>query len=292
MSHLSSPEPERRRFRHPLEAPPPPDPDEQERRARAEALRQGNLIRVELPGRPQPYLTYLLLAVNAAIFLIRYVDAALAEQLLLAGMIDPYSIIQHHEWYRLLTGMFLHGSEAHILMNGLSLYSMGLNVETLFGHRRFTIIYFLGGLMGSALHLLLGGNIPAVGASGAIFALVGAEIIYLRRNRRLYGRSVRQQYQNLVIMAGINLAAGFFAVGIAFWGHAGGFIGGLALAWFIGPRYVPPATIPEGTMAIIVQDANPLEKRYAMVALYCIVLFILLLMAAVFLSPEPFYFVP
>ncbi|MCU0512525.1 MAG: rhomboid family intramembrane serine protease [Anaerolineae bacterium] len=276
--------------RHPLERP---TADEREAEARAEGLRQGKLIAVELPGKHRrPYLTYGLIAVNVLLFLLRFVDASAALSLFQAGMIDAYAILRQGELWRLFTGMFLHGSEAHIVMNMLSLYYVGSNVEALFGWRRYALVYFLGGLAGSLLHIFFDAASPAVGASGAIFALVAAEIFYLRQNRHLYGRSIREQYRTLVVVAGMNLLAGLVASGVSFWGHAGGFLGGLALALAISPLYIVPRGVEPGTKVIIARDVNPLSGRRRAVLLYSGGLVVVLLLARLLVNPQPFQLVP
>jgi rhomboid protease GluP len=274
--------PEPPKYRHPLEQSP------EERRAIARAnAPAGRVVQVNISGGTQtPYLTYLLLVVNAVIFLLRYLNAETGIQVLLAGHIDAHSILVEGEWYRLLTGMFLHFDEAHILNNGLSLLILGSNLETIFGRRRFLIIYLLGGLLGSVLHILLSSDVPAVGASGAIFALVGAEIVFLRMNRHLMAGRLTQRYQQLLILAAINLSAGFLTTGIAVWGHVGGFVGGALLAWFSAPRYFVNLTdVPPDAAVVTGVDTNPLAKRIVPVAAYCAGLLLLLVLAAFILRP-------
>jgi membrane associated rhomboid family serine protease len=124
--------------------------------------------------------------------------------------------------WRMITSTFLHGSPLHILFNMYTLYVFGSVIERLIGHGRFLVLYMVSGFAGSVAVLLLAPTVPVLGASGAIFGLMGA---YFVITRHLGGN----QTQVFVLIA-INLAAGFFIPGISWQGHLGGLIGGLAVA--------------------------------------------------------------
>jgi rhomboid protease GluP len=280
------------RPRHPLDAP---DPHEAEAAALREAHERGEIIPVKFVDAPKrPYLTYTLLAINVLIFGVGMLSPMLNAQLLLGGWLYPYGVVEQGEWWRLLTLMFLHANFAHILMNGSGLHSIGSEVELTFGRVRFLLIYFLGGLLGSVLQLLLGGDHPAVGASGALFALVGAEIVYWRQHRNLFLRGQRR-LQNLLVIAGLNLVVGFlYSNLIGNWGHIGGLIGGALLAWFIAPRYTieidrsapPPKFIPA-------RDTNPFQRQHLpVIAAFVVGLILLGGAAALLLHPQAFDFIP
>jgi rhomboid protease GluP len=137
----------------------------------------------------------------------------------------------------------LHSSSelSHIIFNGLALYAFGRDIESLFGHIRFMVIYLLGGITGSLTSYIITQG-ASVGASGAVFALFGALMVYFFRNRHLY-RNAYQQIRHLLILALINFALGFwinsqnagFKIDNA--GHLGGLMGGVVLAWFICPIF-------------------------------------------------------
>ena len=167
-------------------------------------------------------------------------------------------IIGQGEVYRLLTAMFLHGGLTHLFFNGYALYVIGLNVERVYGHARFLLIYFLGGLTGSLFSLLFS-PYASVGASGALFGIFGAEMVFLYRNRKLFGSAARARLNNLLMLLALNLVIGITpGSNIDNWGHVGGLVGGLALSWLIGPIF-QPVQPTLGATAIDLRDTNPLE---------------------------------
>jgi rhomboid protease GluP len=132
-------------------------------------------------------LTYILIALNIAV----YVYTSIAggdflntsdDMILLYGQVNRFVI--YNGWYwQLLTSMFVHASIAHLAGNMLFLLIFGLRGEEMFSIPEYLSIYFLGGLTGNLLSLVfLPLDIPSVGASGAIFAMFGACIIYARRS--------------------------------------------------------------------------------------------------------------
>jgi rhomboid protease GluP len=190
-----------------------------------------------------PYLTYLLLLILGTI----QVYALNLDDIQQNRFYFDYILISNRvtagEFYRLFTSMFLHSSSeiSHIIFNGLALYAFGKDIESLFGHMRFTLIYLLGGIAGSLISYIITQG-ASVGASGAVFALFGALMVYFFRNRHLY-RNAYEQLRHLLILAIVNFALGFwinsqdasFKIDNA--GHLGGLVGGIVLAWFICPIF-------------------------------------------------------
>ncbi|MBN1312456.1 MAG: rhomboid family intramembrane serine protease, partial [Anaerolineae bacterium] len=146
-----------------------------------------------------------------------------------------FLIVQGQLW-RLFTPMFLHGGFVHLGVNSYSLYLIGPRVERSFGHFRFLAIYVLSGVAGSVVSFALG-PYQSIGASGALFGLIGALVPMLYLNRKIFANT-RQQIANIIIVIGLNLFYGFSAGGIDNWAHIGGLVSGLALAWPTAPRYV------------------------------------------------------
>jgi len=205
---------------------------------------------VALPDT-RPIVTYALLVILGAVFLLQLTLHQLqypADPLLDWGALDFQRVLQG-EYYRMFTAMFLHLDQFHIIFNGIALWSIGRSVETFFGHTRFILVYFLGGLAASLLSFSLTQGI-SVGASGAIFAIFGAEMVLLYRNRKLFGASAQRGLRSLAFLAVLNLGLGLYSqlapggIGGAIidnWAHVGGFIGGIILSWFIGPRLIVQA---------------------------------------------------
>ena len=127
--------------------------------------------------------TYLLIIINVVIWLcmILYLNRFSDVKLLDVGGLVHFNVV-HGEWYRLITSMFLHFNFEHILMNMLSIY-FGKIVESIVGSWRMLIIYFISGLFGNFVSLSFNTSTISVGASGAIFGLIGAifAIMYLSK---------------------------------------------------------------------------------------------------------------
>jgi rhomboid protease GluP len=182
-----------------------------------------------------PVITYILLVVTVLIYLLQMgTEAFLGYDLpaLLGMKINEY-IIAGQLW-RLVTPMFLHGSIAHIAFNMYALVVIGSELERRFGHWRFLLLYGLGGFAGNVLSFLISPS-PSLGASTAIFGLLGAEIVFFYQNRELFGSGARRALQNVLTVAAINLFIGL-SPGIDNWGHLGGLFGGLIFTWFGGPK--------------------------------------------------------
>lgn len=166
--------------------------------------------------------------------------------------------IAEGEVWRLFTAMFLHGDIIHLLFNLYALYILGPMVEGFFGHRRFLLIYFIGGLWGSVASYAFSQAI-SVGASGAIFGLIGATTIYFLRYRENFGPRGRAIVQNMLVVIGINLVLGLSVPGIDNWGHMGGLIGGTAVAYTLLPIYRAPATPQLGAQPLVEEERNGVE---------------------------------
>jgi membrane associated rhomboid family serine protease len=131
-------------------------------------------------------------------------------------------LVAHGGWYRLVTAMFLHGFLLHIAFNMLALWFIGAPVEQYLGRTRFIGLYFVSGLAGSAGALLQAPLAPTVGASGAIFGILGAMFII---EWQVTGRLAGQAMTWIVI----NLVISFSFSGISWGGHIGGLIGGILI---------------------------------------------------------------
>lgn len=218
----------------------------------------------------RPLLTWLMVALVVAIYLAGWLLPELGTQLLAGGALIPAAVIEGGQAYRLFTAMFLHASPGHIFFNAYALYIFGSGMETIFGRTRLLLIYLLGGLSGSLLSLALGGQVGwSVGASGAVFALFTAQALHLHQHRALYV-NVRGKLRHMLFIIGINLVLGFMPGSrIDNWGHIGGMLGGLLLAWRAAPRF-PPLAMPLRSLRDLARtDTNPLRLRAPFLVLYC-----------------------
>ncbi len=223
--------------------------------------------RLSLPVT-RPLVTYALLAAILVIFgaslLIEQSATSLTTDPILAfGVIDYNRILRFGEWYRLLTAIFIHLSPTHIFFNAYALWLFGRTVEGVFGHIRFAVIYFVGGLSGSLASFIIGRE-DSAGASGAIFAIIAAEMVFLYWHRELLGERAGRALRELLILGGVNLGLGILsnlapgAVAIDNWGHIGGFVGGLITASLIAPRF---AVVVEAGIPHVV-DERPFTERW------------------------------
>jgi membrane associated rhomboid family serine protease len=137
-------------------------------------------------------------------------------------------LVAEGEWYRLITAMFLHASIMHILFNMYALFLFGPTVEQAFGTARFIVMYFVAGLAGSAASFAFPPHVASLGASGAIFGVLGITLVYCY-NRRSQ-TFIRAYLRNLLGLLAINFFIGFLpGLNIDWVAHLGGLVGGIAL---------------------------------------------------------------
>lgn len=160
-----------------------------------------------------------LLGVIIVVFLLQQASQEVFRQGALFG-----PAVAGGEWWRIVTGGFLHGSILHIGFNGYLLYVLGQMLETSIGTSRFAAL-FAAGLFGGAFGaLLLQWDAATIGASGAVFGLMGAALVGLRR------RGINPWQTSIGMLVLINLAFTFLVPNISIGGHLGGLIGGALAA--------------------------------------------------------------
>lgn len=155
-------------------------------------------------------------------------------------------IIKYNEFYRLLTGAFIHGSIFHLLFNCYALFVIGSQIESFMGKTKYIFIYLFSALGGSLLSIVLS-KYASVGASGAIFGLMGA-LLYFGYHYRVYlGSVIKSQIIPLIV---INLGIGFiFSNYIDNFAHIGGLVAGILISMAVGVKY--KSTTSERTNGII-----------------------------------------
>jgi rhomboid protease GluP len=188
--------------------------------------------------RSQPVVTYVLLGIIIVIFAVDFALTQLMGERIVFFFGAQWNELIAQGWYwQLFTSIFLHSGLTHLLFNAYALFVLGRDVEAFYGHKWFLAIYLLSGLGGSVAWYVLGDPIPSVGASGAIFGLIGAEAAFYVRNRRLFGQFGRQRLGNLAILLAINLVFGFTVPNINNIAHVGGLVAGFAIGFFLAPAY-------------------------------------------------------
>ena len=229
-------------------------------------------------------MTITLVVINVGLFLLTLLSPDTADEVYRWGVQITDNVLNNRELYRLVSGMFLHADVAHVLFNCLALYYIGAQVERFFGHLRFILIYLLGGLAGSITALFF--NSAVLGASGAVFAIWGAEAIFLYQHRKLFGAGAMARLRWTAIMVIFNFVIGIAANidgtrPIANFAHLGGLLGGVILTWRIGPHFVAeqnPLLVP-GRVGIRIKQVNPLVQHISDILLYSATLIAFLLLA-------------
>lgn len=187
---------------------------------------------MELENSKKPFrVANILLALNIGIFILVFLnDPSLSTNTLVQfGAKYNFKIVEGEYW-RLFTSMFLHGSIPHLLFNMMALNVFSRDLEIIFGKKKFLAIYFIGGLLGSIGSFVFNDSV-GVGASGAIFGLLGANLYLFSINpeayKKIYG-------SDILVLVGINLIYGFMTPNIDNAAHLCGLIGGYFTTWSIG----------------------------------------------------------
>jgi membrane associated rhomboid family serine protease len=208
-------------------------------------------IRDTIRSRSFPIITWFLVAVNAVVF---FLEVSMPEAKL-NELLNNYALVPSHlnisnpfTWYPLVTHMFLHGGWMHVISNLWVLIIFGDNVEDRMGSFRFLIFYLMGGIAAGILQATLsfGSNVPSLGASGAIAAVMGAYFLFFPKAKvvtfiplgfipwfvdipaiiYLGFWFVSQFFSGVLSLSGAGVSGG-----IAWWAHVGGFVFGLAMGW-------------------------------------------------------------
>lgn len=186
----------------------------------------------EVFKRKTPIVTFSLIAINIIMFILMYIfdyERYFIENYSVYGP----SIVKDLEIYRLLTGTFLHGDIFHILVNMYSLYVLGSQMEGFLGRTKFLVVYLFSSIVGSLLSIIFN-TIPSIGASGAIFGLLGS-LIYFGYHYRVYlGTVIKTQIIPIIL---IELAIGFMSSVIDNFAHIGGLVGGVLMTMALGVKY-------------------------------------------------------
>ncbi|HEX2645566.1 MAG TPA: rhomboid family intramembrane serine protease [Thermoanaerobaculia bacterium] len=187
----------------------------------------------------QTPVTILLLAAIAAAFGLEMMRGATddARALVALGANYPPAVLQQGQWWRLVTSMFLHGGFLHLFFNGWALVQLGGLFERWIGSGRLVLTYFATGICGSLASVLFTNNV-SVGASGAIFGLLGALIAFLLRRRNRLAAGGKSILSQLVFWAGLNLILGASMPMIDNFAHIGGLVAGFVVGLLLRERQI------------------------------------------------------
>ena len=211
-----------------------------------------------MPSSTDAVVTTALVALNVAIYVVSSIGAGLAEPSF--GVQLDYALIgrglsaeglvgvAEGEWYRLITGGFLHGRLLHLAFNMYVLWVLGRQLEPTLGRVGFAAVYVASMLAGSLGVMLLDPDALTVGASGAVFGLFGYAVV------AQLARGINPLQTGLGAVVLLNLVFTFLVPGISIGGHVGGLLGGLAAGFLhdvARRRLGAPAAVGIGLVAAL-----------------------------------------
>jgi membrane associated rhomboid family serine protease len=201
------------------------------------------VARTEFGGslvRDGALVTKVLIGINVAVWLLHYeMSPATVDDLYMWG-----PGVANGQWYRLITSVFFHTAPLHIAMNMWSLWVLGPSLERLLGRWRFLALYLVSGLAGSALIMLAAPQTATLGASGAIFGLLGALLVIQRRRGGQLGP--------VLAIVVVNLVATFSIPGISWQAHVGGLVAGVLVGFGLAHAPTRNRTLVQAGAVLVV----------------------------------------
>ena len=178
-----------------------------------------------------PIVTYLLIALNVILYVVPVLTNSYDTIINNFCVYGP--LIKAGQYYRIITGAFLHGGILHLAFNCYALYVIGSQLESYLGKVRYLIVYLFSAVTASLFSMIFSSN-PSIGASGTIFGLMVA-LVYFGYHYRVYlGNVLKSQIIPLILF---NLLIGALSTGIDNFAHIGGLIGGLLITSALGIKY-------------------------------------------------------
>jgi rhomboid protease GluP len=213
----------------------------------------------------KPAITYTLIGINVVVWLIfcglsYFNNIGYGELTAFFGSKISELIVQGQYW-RFITPIFLHAGMFHLLINSYSLYVLGQNVEKIYGHYKFLIVYLIAGILGNitSFSLFLTPRVSGVGASGAIFGLLGALLYFGLENPKIFKKYFGYNVFATIIL---NVAIGFSLAGIIDnFAHLGGLTGGFLAAGIVRLN-APPEKRPGRNLFLLATLALTLAGLY------------------------------
>ncbi len=219
-------------------------------------------------GRGRAWVTYTLLGVSVAVYGLQMLSQMwLGDDLVMLWLMKAPAqfVVRTGQWWRLWTPLFVHGGLTHLAFNMYALYLYGPTLERLLGKGWFLALYFTAGLWGNALSAVLNPGF-SVGASSAVFGVLAALWLLMRRHQEIMGLWGQRVMQAMWSLIGVNLVLGFMLPQVDNWGHIGGALGGLAFIAWAGPRwtlepYAFEALTQHEKAALFLNRVMPLRLR-------------------------------
>jgi membrane associated rhomboid family serine protease len=252
-------------------------------------------VTLRIPSVP-PLFTYALLVTLLVVALAHFTAPPDADMVLNRLGLEGNAVLEGGQYWRIITALLLTATPAEpgllsgvfggflLLVTLYTLYTVGIEMEKLWGTPRAILVYTLGGASGAAITLLtvplglLEPNLPLSAATAGILALIGAEMVYLYKHRRLYRKMAPQRQAFLLVIVLVNLILSAFSARTDFIGAFFALIGGGVLAAFISP-YMLPRQHPDDPDALLAEDINPLSRRPIPVTIYTMAVMLVLAIA-------------
>lgn len=171
--------------------------------------------------------TFILIATNVLAYILtaylsgNIIDSNINVLIFLGAKVN--SLISQGQYYRLATCMFLHGGIIHLALNMYALNALGPLVENIYGKVKYIIIYFLSGIVSSIFSYIFSNSV-SIGASGAIFGLLGAALVFAVKMKNSIGKDFIRNILSVIV---VNLIIGFSIANVDNFGHIGGLLGGI-----------------------------------------------------------------
>lgn len=181
--------------------------------------------------KKNPIITKILMLINIIVYVLSIIYGS---DFIISRFGNNTSLIQSGEYYRLITSAFVHVNIIHLLCNMYALYIIGMQIENFFGKFKYSVVYLISALTGSLLSIMFNTNSYSIGASGAVFGLLGA-LLYFGYHYRVYLDTVIKSQIIPIIL--LNLGIGFMIPGIDNACHIGGLIGGILSTMAVGVKY-------------------------------------------------------
>lgn len=179
-----------------------------------------------------PIVTYILISLCVIFYVIPLLTGS--YDMILEKFCLYAPLVKTGEFYRLLTGAFLHANIFHLFFNCYALYVIGPQLESFLGKWKYVLVYFFSIVTASLLSMVFHSNSISIGASGAIFGLMGS-LVYFGYHYRVYlGNIIKSQIIPLIVL---NLVIGFLSSGIDNAAHIGGLVGGVLITIGVGVKY-------------------------------------------------------
>lgn len=198
-----------------------------------------------------PYITISLIVITVLVYVAMTLAGGSQNTQVLIDFGAKYNpLIFAGQWWRLITPIFLHMGFEHILFNMVTLYFIGFQIEAIFGHWRYLVIFLISGIGGNLASFAFNPNSISAGASTAIFGLFGA---FLMLGESFWENPyIRQMTKTFLLFIGFNLVFDIFSVGTDIQGHFGGLILGFLTAYIVGVPKVGRISSVKRIIAVIV----------------------------------------